>query len=295
MQISGTSNNHGTCVAKINITEKMKILKDMLQKIDWQLYKTTPPGYQVPVQSNSSNKGGVPGYKPELPQWTLKRTGQIFVDLEKLVDLLSLSLISSDNTSEPIILPIVGLGGIGKTTLAKLLYSHTKFKNYSKAWIEDPNGGLFRQKLPLGDRKILVVLDDLHDTAGRRILDIKRNLIRDVGKNANVIVTTRSEGAANKMCTVEPYKLQPDMWFTKIKPTDELTLPGDTDSTLCEVLKYIKESFKLMPRDLMLCFQYCGIYPDGHSIVKDDIIHQWLALDLVVRNDNNFPSRLQAW
>ncbi|KAF8715968.1 hypothetical protein HU200_026934 [Digitaria exilis] len=208
--ISGPSNNHGPGETKIDVAEKMKILKDMLQKIDWQLYKTLPSGYyQGPGQSASSNKSGVSGHEPELPHWILKRTGRIFVDLNKLVDLLT--SISRENSSEPVILPIVGLGGIGKTTLAKLLYSHTKFKDYSKTWVKNPNDGLFREQLPLGDNKILVVLDDLQDKAGRRILDMKRNLIRDVGKNAIVIVTTCSEGAAKKIHTVQPYKLQADM------------------------------------------------------------------------------------
>jgi translation initiation factor RLI1 len=33
------------------------------------------------------------------------------------------------------ILPIYGIGGIGKTTFAKLIYDDTKFKYYSRVWV----------------------------------------------------------------------------------------------------------------------------------------------------------------
>nr|UBY07170.1 NBS-LRR disease resistance protein [Dasypyrum villosum] len=41
-------------------------------------------------------------------------------------------------------------------------------------------------------------------------------------------------------------------------------------------------SYMRMPPDLRLCFAYyCEIFPSGHSIVKDDLVHHWIALHLI--------------
>jgi hypothetical protein len=41
-------------------------------------------------------------------------------------------------------------------------------------------------------------------------------------------------------------------------------------------------SYMSMPPELRLHFDYCsGIFPNGHNIVKDDLVHQWIALDLI--------------
>ena len=39
------------------------------------------------------------------------------------------------NSSEFIILPIYGIGGIGKTMLAQLVFSDIHFKDHEKAWV----------------------------------------------------------------------------------------------------------------------------------------------------------------
>jgi DNA-binding XRE family transcriptional regulator len=40
-----------------------------------------------------------------------------------------------------------------------------------------------------------------------------------------------------------------------------------------------------MPPNLRLCFAYCAIFPKGHIIVKDQIIHQWNALGFIEQSD----------
>ncbi|KAF7013271.1 hypothetical protein CFC21_027365 [Triticum aestivum] len=41
-------------------------------------------------------------------------------------------------------------------------------------------------------------------------------------------------------------------------------------------------SYRSMPPDLRLCFAYyCAVFPTGHNIVKDDLVHQWIALHLI--------------
>jgi hypothetical protein len=43
-----------------------------------------------------------------------------------------------------------------------------------------------------------------------------------------------------------------------------------------------------MPPELRLCLDYYyGIFPNGHNIVKDDLVHQWIALDLIETSENS--------
>ncbi|KAI4968607.1 hypothetical protein ZWY2020_045937 [Hordeum vulgare] len=48
------------------------------------------------------------------------------------------------------------------------------------------------------------------------------------------------------------------------------------------VLQTFMLSYRSMPPDLRLCFAYyCQIFPSGHCIVKDDLFHHWIALQLI--------------
>ncbi|KAM3195969.1 hypothetical protein ACQJBY_071904 [Aegilops geniculata] len=59
-------------------------------------------------------------------------------------------------------------------------------------------------------------------------------------------------------------------------------LPTSIDaSSRNEVLGSLLLSYNFMPPYLKLCFAYCAIYPKGHNIMKDDLIHQWIALEFV--------------
>lgn len=50
---------------------------------------------------------------------------------QRLIDLL----VEASTSSDFVVLPIYGIGGIGKTTLAHLLFNDTHFKKYEKAWV----------------------------------------------------------------------------------------------------------------------------------------------------------------
>lgn len=63
--------------------------------------------------------------------------------------------------------------------------------------------------------------------------------------------------------------LNSDIW--KWKDTD------DIDSLFSVLLL----SYQCMPPNLRLCFAYCAIFPRGHSIFKDDLVHHWTALQLI--------------
>ncbi|KAJ1267060.1 hypothetical protein BS78_07G026900 [Paspalum vaginatum] len=134
---------------------------------------------------------------------------------------------------EIIILPIHGIGGIGKTTFAKLIYDY--FKTYYRVWVyvsprfdlneignsiisqlsEKESETNERQVIHscltkiLSGKEILIVLDDLWEDNPFQLEDLKTML--SLGKSSKIIVlvTTRSEHIAEKICfNHKPYKIE---------------------------------------------------------------------------------------
>ncbi|CAL5011520.1 unnamed protein product [Urochloa decumbens] len=163
-------------------------------------------------------------------------------------------LSASANKEETVILPIYGLGGMGKTTVAGLVYNDTQFKKYDhRVWVyvsqvfdlekigrsiisqlqktgiqQNTDMQLINQSLDdlLPDKKILIVLDDIWEENDFELDKLKQMLrVGKKGIRIDVIVTTRNEDIARKICTNEQYKLQPlqdDMCWSIIKRFSQL-------------------------------------------------------------------------
>lgn len=263
------------------------------------------------------------------------------------------------------IIPIYGIGGIGKTTLAKLVFNDTLFRDYAKVWVYvsqifnlNKIGNCIISQLSKGDshvaekqmmrihlsellaaasKKIMIVLDDLWEENESKLEEMKGMLRVGEGGKVVVIITTRDEAIANKICTIQPHKLSPladEMcWdivkqksdfkdrndkellepigrdiamkcggvalaaqalgyllkpltfgeWESVKNSDIWNAPAfeDESSPHRNVLACLLLSYNCMSPHLKQCFAYCAIFPKGHKIVKDDLIHQWIAHDFV--------------
>ncbi|KAK1698404.1 hypothetical protein QYE76_015101 [Lolium multiflorum] len=214
-----------TVVPKITMANKMEKMREDLEVITDQ-HKT----FRL-TEGTSANEPKV----TDIRETSSIMETQIVGRTEEKKEILS-SLFDS-MTEEITILPIYGIGGLGKTTLAKMIYNNTQFKEYSQVWVyvsqtfdlkkignsiisqlsekgkesEYTGMEMIHKSLQnlLADKKILIVLDDLWE--GEKFhLESLMDMLR-VGKGGNVvvIVTTRDEDIAKKICTIKPYKLAP--------------------------------------------------------------------------------------
>ncbi|CAL5027875.1 unnamed protein product [Urochloa decumbens] len=171
-------------------------------------------------------------------QNALKRTEQhqlvtdveeeLIVGRDKEKQKIVASLLERIKSEKIIILPIYGIGGIGKTTFAKLIYNDTKFKFYSHVWVyvsqrfdlekivESIDSQLSRKENQTNNEQliskgIVIVLDDLWEDKLFKIRKLKDMLnLGDSIKKVIVLVTTRSADIAQKVCSNidEPYQIE---------------------------------------------------------------------------------------
>ncbi|KAJ4966720.1 hypothetical protein NE237_018569 [Protea cynaroides] len=148
----------------------------------------------------------------------------------KLIDML----IDSDNEEFLSVIPIVGIGGLGKTTLAKIVYNHgsvvahfdkrmwicvsDKFKVsiLIKEMVESLAGATTnllnleatQSKLDeyLRSKRFLLVLDDVWNLDHEKWDRLRASLAIGT-KGSKIVVTTRNEKVASIMGTIPPYHL----------------------------------------------------------------------------------------
>ncbi|KAG5555866.1 hypothetical protein RHGRI_006500 [Rhododendron griersonianum] len=194
-------------------------------------------------------------------------------DKEKLVWLL----LSSCDEENVAIIPIVGMGGLGKTTLAQLVYNDDRIQNHftKRLWVSVSNDFDVRkiliQLLQVGDLnggtsysnegleqlqnrvrdllrkdKFILFLDDVwnEDCVEWKKLE---DLLITQARGSRIVVTTRSKTVASivRTSTVEPYEL---------RGNDFLTIKGAISQTIPETVRHVSfhlNTYCSFPRPLM--------------------------------------------
>ncbi|KAJ7982740.1 Disease resistance protein [Quillaja saponaria] len=142
-----------------------------------------------------------------------------------------IDLLLDNNIKERIsVIPIVGIGGLGKTALAKLVYNDDTLKTHFelKLWVcvsddfdikkvmENIIGSQTNSQLDkvqddlrknIGGKKYLLVLDDVWSEDVEQWHELK-SLLKDGAKGSKVIVTTRKQKVAEIMGTLAPVVLK---------------------------------------------------------------------------------------
>ncbi|KAL4631766.1 hypothetical protein ACB092_04G002100 [Castanea dentata] len=209
-------------------------------------------------------------------------------DVKKMVNIL----ISSNNQQVISVLPIVGMTGLGKTTLAKLVYNNELIKKHFDvlAWVNVGKHfdveGILREILISLDKglrysnydkilqicakklraiKYLLILDDVQDGDLEKWDTLKGYLSKfNSSTGNNIVVTTRSENVAENMETHSKHQLEKlskdDCWsiFKKrIFTNERITLPLDLVAIGRDIAKRCGR-VPLVARVLggMMCFEF---------------------------------------
>ena len=238
---------------------------------------------------------------------------ELIVGREQEKEKIITSLLES-SSKKISILPIHGIGGIGKTTFARLIHNDPKFKCYSKAWVhvsqrfdlnkihepiisqlsEKENQANERHVVHssltklLPGKKIIIVLDDLWEDNQFHLMDLKDMLYHDDSKII-ILVTTRSESVAERICTnLQPYKILPltnNMCWDIIKQRSDFGVRDDK-----EKLRAIGQEIAQKCAGVALAAQSLGFTLRGTNFdkwmkVKDsDIWKEHISKDITLPN-----------
>uniref|UniRef100_J3N6T1 Uncharacterized protein n=1 Tax=Oryza brachyantha TaxID=4533 RepID=J3N6T1_ORYBR len=210
------------------MANRMKSMRDKLMEILDEHQK-----YNFTSESSSREKN----VNDERETVSKVQEGHIHGRAEEKERVLSY-LYESINDQDITILPIYGIGGIGKTTLAQLVYDDKKFviDGYIQAWVyvsrifdlKKIGNSIITQVLKgdtesnltgrerinkrleeiIAGKKIMIVLDDVWENDPIKLGELK-NMLKVNGSKVLVIVTTREECIAREICAVQtPYKLE---------------------------------------------------------------------------------------
>ncbi|CAK9136486.1 unnamed protein product [Ilex paraguariensis] len=172
--------------------------------------------------------------RERLPTTSLVVESHVYGREKEKQDILELVLKDEACNDEARVIPIVGMGGVGKTTLAQLVYNDDKVKDFfdTKAWVcvseefdvfmitkiiheavtkerhdfNDLNMLQVSLKEKLSGLKFLIVLDDVWNENYEK-WDLLRAPFRVGLPGSKIIVTTRHERVACIMGSVPAYPL----------------------------------------------------------------------------------------
>ncbi|WRX24826.1 NB-ARC - like 10 [Theobroma cacao] len=278
-------------------------------------------------------------------------------DKEKIINALMQDPTDGEHIS---VLPIVGIGGLGKTTLAKLVYNaecidrHFELKKwicvaddfdlkqlmikiikaakgFDGNWSSmdlDQLQKVFRDCLD--EKKYLLVLDDLWNEDHIKWDELKQLLVGGA-KGSKIVVTTRSSQVAEIMGTIPTHNLQglPEKKSLEINQYQNLVKIAEEIVKKCngvplvlktlgslllsktseddwkfvrdsEMWKLVQEekiifpvlklSYDQLPPYLKPCFAYLSIFSKDYEFNDVEVIHFWMAHDLLHSSNENEDS-----
>ncbi|RYR71066.1 hypothetical protein Ahy_A02g005362 [Arachis hypogaea] len=219
---------------------------------------------------------------------------------------------------------IVGVGGIGKTTLAKFVFNKVRTHYRVAVWISvNQQFNVKRiaadiicffgnevlidemEVLELEIRRIttqlrcLFVLDDVWSVDRNEWLHLKR-LFSHCAKGSRILITTRSkkvaeaaESAPTNIVSLNPLSDEDSLSLFKHfvqggqdigNENEEMELIGNSVGAYTVEWMPI---YSVMPPALRQCLLYCSIIPKNHSIDVDKLIKLWMAQGYISSDEDD--------
>ncbi|XP_050281792.1 putative disease resistance RPP13-like protein 1 [Quercus robur] len=208
------------------------LMRSKIEDIDTRLQKIVKDKKDLELKENSGGRTiTTRSWPPSTSLVNESRTYGRDEDKKKIVKLL---LESSD--AQLSVIPIVGMGGLGKTTLAQLVYRDNEVSNYFdlKAWVcvsedfdnlrltkeilhsftskpWDNNSTLDSLQVELEEKlstkKFLLILDDVWNEDYVLWTELRKPF-ESGALGSKIVVTTRNFGVTSTMGTTLPYKLE---------------------------------------------------------------------------------------
>ncbi|XP_052172462.1 putative disease resistance protein RGA4 isoform X1 [Diospyros lotus] len=191
----------------------------------------------------------------------------------------------TDASEHVSVIPIVGIGGLGKTTLARLVYNNEQFAKHfePKMWVgvsQDFDMNVLMRKIIesatnsacaelgsdhlqhtlrgcLADKKFLLILDDMWDSDLVKWRELK-SLLMGGRRGSKVIVTTRSNAVVSIVGSDHPYELGGLAWRDCFSLILEWAFPKGEDQSRHQNLLDIGEQIAVRCRGVPLAARTLG-------------------------------------
>ncbi|KAL4600826.1 hypothetical protein ACB092_11G228000 [Castanea dentata] len=208
-------------------------MRSKIEEIDTRLQNIVTDKKDLELRENTG--GTTRTTRPRVPTTSLVNEGHTHGREEDKKAIVKLLLSGESSNAQLSVIPILGMGGMGKTTLAQLVYNDIEVSNYFdvKAWgcvsedfdivkvtreilqsvtsesCNDNNLDLLQVKLKgkLSGKKFLLVLDDVWNENYNDWTRLRCPF--EFGTpGSKIIITTRNDRVSSTMGTTQAYKLK---------------------------------------------------------------------------------------
>ncbi|CDP17948.1 unnamed protein product [Coffea canephora] len=207
----------------------------------------------------SSGKG-IHGMMHRTPTTPLVVESCIYGRENEKEDIINL-LLADDGTNNQgfSVIPIVGMGGIGKTTLAQIVYNDKRIDEAFdvKAWACE-----------LSDTQCWLLFQDhtLENEDSEKYLSL-RQIGREIVKKCQGLPL-----AVKMLGGLLASKLDAVYW-NQVLNSNLWDLPQKKNS----ILPSLRLSYHHLPPNLKRCFAYCSIFPKGYEFERKNLVLLWMA------------------
>ncbi|XP_030965409.1 putative disease resistance RPP13-like protein 1 [Quercus lobata] len=209
-------------------------MRSKIEEIDTRLQNIVTDKKDLELRENAG-LGRAGATRPRVPTTSLVNEGRVYGREEDKKAIVKLLLSGESSDAQLSVIPILGMGGLGKTTLAQLVYNDDEVSHYFdlKAWVcvsedfdiirvtkailqsvtfehcdaNDLNLIQVKLKKTLSGKKFLLILDDVWNENYDDWTKL-RSPFEFGAPGSKIIVTARNYGVSSTMGTTPAYELK---------------------------------------------------------------------------------------